>query len=443
MNWADGLYPNDSSGSVILNDVVLGVLDLLKSHERIIYIDVGVHHVDGVEKSFIRSNKVMTISFNKYGDFSSYMSTDIGVGRGKHHALNVSLGVRTKDDDFIGLFQTIIQKAISVFNPNLIVLQTGIESLAPDHADCFSLSAESHLRCLSILRIFGLPIMILGNIVHCWCSESGLLGKYNFGENQSVNDNVVKLNNTENLDEIRDRVLSHLAIIEEVPIKGFKDTNELQTEMIDDIIDDDIDWDREAYDFVEGLSARPKAWSNPFARQAAKAVNRIGRGLGSQQSVLMEYNDMLNPYTDFLNYVGHFDSVSDGCVTPALRTISTASRTIGSVSAFAGSMLKYGARALGKHGRSFQMIARPEAGLLGDGPKREQVLLVTSLEEVQAVITKWTYDELQDVKVDVPEDMPLEEAETIGAYLNIAKATELISDKSFLIQKIKRSVLKR
>jgi hypothetical protein len=81
----------------------------------------------------------------------------------------------------------------------------------------------------------------------------------------------------------------------------------------------------------------------------------------------MEYNDMLNPYTDFLNYVGHFDSVSDGCVTPALRTISTASRTIGSVSAFAGSMLKYGARALGKHGRSFQMIARPEAGLLGDG----------------------------------------------------------------------------
>jgi acetoin utilization deacetylase AcuC-like enzyme len=39
-------------------------------HPRVLYIDIDIHHGDGVEQAFYNSNRVMTVSFHKYtGDF--------------------------------------------------------------------------------------------------------------------------------------------------------------------------------------------------------------------------------------------------------------------------------------------------------------------------------------------------------------------------------------
>lgn len=34
-----------------------------------LYIDIDVHHGDGVEEAFYATDRVMTVSFHKYGDF--------------------------------------------------------------------------------------------------------------------------------------------------------------------------------------------------------------------------------------------------------------------------------------------------------------------------------------------------------------------------------------
>lgn len=52
-----------------MNDIVLGILELLKYHPRVLYIDIDVHHGDGVEEAFYVTDRVMTVSFHKYGDF--------------------------------------------------------------------------------------------------------------------------------------------------------------------------------------------------------------------------------------------------------------------------------------------------------------------------------------------------------------------------------------
>jgi len=55
INWAGGLHHAkkcQASGFCYINDLVLGILELLKYHARVLYIDIDVHHGDGVEEAF-------------------------------------------------------------------------------------------------------------------------------------------------------------------------------------------------------------------------------------------------------------------------------------------------------------------------------------------------------------------------------------------------------
>ena len=57
-----------ASGFCYVNDIVLAILELLKYHNRVLYVDIDIHHGDGVEEAFLTTNRVMTVSFHKYGD---------------------------------------------------------------------------------------------------------------------------------------------------------------------------------------------------------------------------------------------------------------------------------------------------------------------------------------------------------------------------------------
>jgi len=72
VNWAGGLHhakKAEASGFCYVNDIVLAILELLKRHARVLYIDIDIHHGDGVEEAFYLTDRVMTLSFHKYGDF--------------------------------------------------------------------------------------------------------------------------------------------------------------------------------------------------------------------------------------------------------------------------------------------------------------------------------------------------------------------------------------
>ena len=53
INWAGGLHhakKTEASGFCFANDIVLAILELLKLHKRVLYIDIDIHHGDGVEE---------------------------------------------------------------------------------------------------------------------------------------------------------------------------------------------------------------------------------------------------------------------------------------------------------------------------------------------------------------------------------------------------------
>ena len=61
------LLPLQASGFCYVNDIVLAILELLKYHARVLYVDIDIHHGDGVEEAFLTTDRVMTVSFHKFG----------------------------------------------------------------------------------------------------------------------------------------------------------------------------------------------------------------------------------------------------------------------------------------------------------------------------------------------------------------------------------------
>jgi hypothetical protein len=70
INWAGGMHharKAQAGGHCYVNDAVLAILELLRYHARVLYIDLDMFHGDGVEEAFYSSDRVMTMSFHKYG----------------------------------------------------------------------------------------------------------------------------------------------------------------------------------------------------------------------------------------------------------------------------------------------------------------------------------------------------------------------------------------
>lgn len=63
-NWAGGMHhakKAEASGFCYVNDIVLAILELLKVHHRVLYVDIDIHHGDGVEEAFYLTDRVMTV----------------------------------------------------------------------------------------------------------------------------------------------------------------------------------------------------------------------------------------------------------------------------------------------------------------------------------------------------------------------------------------------
>src|SRR5690606_19658061 len=92
------------------NDIVLAILELLKYHNRVLYIDIDVHHGDGVEEAFYTTDRVMTVSFHKHGEFFPGTGDirDIGYGKGKHYSINVPLRDGIDDESYKSIFEPVM-----------------------------------------------------------------------------------------------------------------------------------------------------------------------------------------------------------------------------------------------------------------------------------------------------------------------------------------------
>ncbi|KAI9800492.1 MAG: hypothetical protein M1825_004040 [Sarcosagium campestre] len=192
INWSGGLHhakKAEASGFCYINDIVLAILQLLRYHPRVLYIDIDVHHGDGVEQAFWSTDRVMTLSFHKYdkdnffpgtGPLSSTGPTQ-SLAPGAHCSLNVPLHDGIDDSDYTSLFKAVVEPAINTYHPTAIVLQCGADSLGCDRLGCFNLNIRAHGECAAFVKSFGLPTIFLGgggytprNVARLWAYETSI-----------------------------------------------------------------------------------------------------------------------------------------------------------------------------------------------------------------------------------------------------------------------------
>ncbi|RYP24765.1 hypothetical protein DL765_000311 [Monosporascus sp. GIB2] len=200
ISWGGGLHHAkryEASGFCYINDIVLAILQLLRVYPRVLYIDIDVHHGDGVEEAFFSTDRVMTCSFHKYDPFNFFPGTgaldDNGPksehNPGAHHAINVPLNDGITDEQYEWLFKTVISKIVEKFRPSAIALQCGADSLAGDRLGKFNLLVEGHASCVEFCKKLGIPLIMFGgggytprNVARAWAYETAIA----IGHNKSI-----------------------------------------------------------------------------------------------------------------------------------------------------------------------------------------------------------------------------------------------------------------
>jgi histone deacetylase 1/2 len=124
----------------------LAILELLKTYQRVLYIDIDIHHGDGVEEAFYLTDRVMTCSFHKFKDYfpGTGHIEDIGKEEGTYKAVNFPLDEGMDDESFIAITRPVLQKIMENFRPEAVLLQGGTDSLSGDRLGCFNLSVKGH-----------------------------------------------------------------------------------------------------------------------------------------------------------------------------------------------------------------------------------------------------------------------------------------------------------
>ena len=192
INWSGGLHhalKSRASGFCYVNDIVLAIQVLLTQHPRVLYIDIDVHHGDGVEHAFASSDRVLTLSLHKYDPLEFFPGTggpnatgpENPNNPGTRHSLNLPLKDGIEDMQYRRLFDSCVTQAVKVFDPTVIVLQCGGDSLGGDRLGKFNLNIEAHGACVELCRSFDLPLLLLGgggytarNVARLWTHETAL-----------------------------------------------------------------------------------------------------------------------------------------------------------------------------------------------------------------------------------------------------------------------------
>lgn len=149
VNISGGLHhamPDAASGFCVYNDVAIGIRSLLdQGARRIAYVDVDVHHGDGVERIFADDPRVLTISLHETGQLlfpGTGFAHDVGGPHAAGSAVNVSLPPGTSDGGWLRAFHAVVPPLLHEFAPEVLVTQHGCDSHAEDPLAHMMLSVD-------------------------------------------------------------------------------------------------------------------------------------------------------------------------------------------------------------------------------------------------------------------------------------------------------------
>jgi len=120
-----------SSGFCVYNDLSVAIRHLTRAGLRVAYLDIDVHHGDGVQWIHYEEKEVLTLSLHESGRYlfpGTGHVHEIGRGEGVGRKLNLPLEPFTEDESYMEVFEALVPWALGAFRPDVLVVQAGADA---------------------------------------------------------------------------------------------------------------------------------------------------------------------------------------------------------------------------------------------------------------------------------------------------------------------------
>jgi acetoin utilization protein AcuC len=159
VNLAGGLHhamPGRAAGFCVYNDCAVAIAWLLEQgYERIAYVDVDVHHGDGVQVAFYDDPRVMTVSLHQH-PLTLWPGTgwpaELGKGAGEGYSVNVPLPPGTRDAGWLRAFHAVVPSLLEEFRPQILVSECGADTHSEDPLANLELTVDGHRATYQAMR---------------------------------------------------------------------------------------------------------------------------------------------------------------------------------------------------------------------------------------------------------------------------------------------------
>ena len=180
-NIAGGLHHamrSRASGFCYLNDPAIGIAQMIQDGLRVVYLDIDVHHGDGVQDAFYHTDQVLTISLHQHGHTlfpGTGFPDEIGEGPGRGYAVNVPLAPGTGDDLYLWAFMEVVPPLVRAFDPDILMTQLGADSLGTDPLAALDLTTNGFFELIREIKSWNIKWVALGgggynimNVARAW-----------------------------------------------------------------------------------------------------------------------------------------------------------------------------------------------------------------------------------------------------------------------------------
>ncbi|OGO20855.1 MAG: hypothetical protein A2Z14_11330 [Chloroflexi bacterium RBG_16_48_8] len=156
-SYSGGLHhagPDFASGFCVFNDAAVAIHWLIQKDLRVAYVDIDVHHGDGVQWAFFDTDRVLTISFHQDGRTlfpGTGFVDEIGRGAGVGYCVNIPLPPGTGDEGYLWAFREVVPPLLERFDADIVVSQLGVDTHYKDPLAQLALTTHGQEGLFKIL----------------------------------------------------------------------------------------------------------------------------------------------------------------------------------------------------------------------------------------------------------------------------------------------------
>lgn len=143
-----------ASGFCVYNDLSVAIRHLSRAGLRVAYLDIDVHHGDGVQWIHYEEGEVLTLSLHESGRYlfpGTGHVHEIGRGEGVGRKLNLPLEPFTEDESYLEVFEALLPWALKAFRPDVLVVQAGADAHYLDPLADLLLTTRAYARLFPLI----------------------------------------------------------------------------------------------------------------------------------------------------------------------------------------------------------------------------------------------------------------------------------------------------